>query len=132
MDHLEQKRKEEEKAKKEATLNYGKNESAKGFALGQNIELQSIEPALPKIQCGIKVSEESVSEGKAELKALLLKSNSTSKELQKPKDKIEVAMKCRQELQAAEEVLIKKKKELINERKWLIQSYVWDLVLEFV
>ena len=40
-------------------------------------------------------------------------------------------MKRRQELQADKDVLNKRKKELINEKKWLIQSYIWDLVLEF-
>ena len=38
-DHLELKRKEEEKAKEEATLNVDKNESGKGFAQKQNVEL---------------------------------------------------------------------------------------------
>ena len=33
-------------------------------------------------------------------------------------------MKRRQELQADEEVLNKGKKELKNEKKWLIQSYI--------
>ena len=31
-----------------------------------------------------------------------------------------MSMKCRQELQADEEVLNKTKKELINKKKWLI------------
>ena len=35
MDHLEQKRKEEQKAKEEATLNVDKNESEKGFVWEQ-------------------------------------------------------------------------------------------------
>ena len=48
------------------------------------MELQHIESALAQIQCGFKVADESVSEGNAELKALLLKKNSTKKELQKP------------------------------------------------
>ena len=43
MDHLKQKRKEE------ATLDVDKNESEKGFAQGQNIELQNIESALVQI-----------------------------------------------------------------------------------
>ena len=33
-------------------------------------------------------------------------------------------MKCRQELQAYEELLKKRKKELRNEKKWQIQSYI--------
>ena len=73
MDHLKQKRKEEEKAKEEATLDVYENESEKGFAQGQNIELQNIESALVQIQCGFKVADENVSEGNGELKALLLK-----------------------------------------------------------
>ena len=85
MEPLEQKRKEEEKAKEEATLNVDKNEFEKDFAQQQNIELQNIESSLAQIQCGFKVADESVSEGNAELKALLLKKNSTSKELQKHK-----------------------------------------------
>ena len=43
-----------------------------------------------------------------------------------------MGLKHRQKLQANEEVLNKRKKELINEKKWLIQSYIWELVLEFV
>ena len=43
MDHLEQNRKEEKKAKEEATVNFDKNESERGFAQEQNIELQNIE-----------------------------------------------------------------------------------------
>ena len=43
-----------------------------------------------------------------------------------------MGMKRRQELQADKDVLNKRKKELINEKKWLIQSYIWDIVLEFV
>ena len=39
-------------------------------------------------------------------------------------------MKRRQELQANEEVLNKRKKKMINEKKWLIQSYIGDLVVE--
>ena len=85
MDHLKQKRKEEEKAKEEATLDVYENESEKGFAQGQNIELQNIESALVQIQCGFKVADENVSEGNGELKALLLKKNSSRKELQKHK-----------------------------------------------
>ena len=42
-----------------------------------------------------------------------------------------MGMKRRQELQADKDVLNKRKKELINEKKWLIQSYIWELVLEF-
>ena len=45
---------------------------------------------------------------------------------------MEMSMKRRQELQADEEVLNKGKKELKNEKKWLIQSYIWDLVVEFM
>ena len=101
MGHLEQKPKEEENSK---------NESEKGFAQEQNIELQNIELALAQIQCGFKVADESVSEGNAELKALLLKNNNTMKELQKAQNNIEMGMKCRQELQADEEVLNKRKK----------------------
>ena len=71
--------------KAEATLNVEKNESGKGFAQDQNIELQIVEPASAKIQFGFKVADESVSEGNAELKALLLKKNSTRKEVKKPK-----------------------------------------------
>ena len=51
------------------------------------------------MQCGFKVADESVSEGNAELKALLLKNNKTRKELQKAQNKIEIGMKRRQELQ---------------------------------
>ena len=116
MDHLEQKREEE------ATLNVNKNESEKGFPQEQNIELQNIESALAQIQCWFNVDDESVSEGNAELKACLLKKNSTRKEQQKAQNKIEMCMKHRQELQADEEVLNKRKKELINEKKLLIQS----------
>ena len=43
MDHLEQNRKEEKKAKEEATVNFDKNESKRDFAQEQNIELQNIE-----------------------------------------------------------------------------------------
>ena len=43
MGHLEQNRKEEKKAKEEATVNFDKNESERGFAQEQNIELQNIE-----------------------------------------------------------------------------------------
>ena len=43
-----------------------------------------------------------------------------------------MSKKRREQLQADEEVLSKKKKPLINEKKWLIQSYIWDLVLEFL
>ena len=43
MDHLEQNRKEEKTAKEEATVNFDKNESERGFAQEQNIELQNIE-----------------------------------------------------------------------------------------
>ena len=42
-----------------------------------------------------------------------------------------MSMKRRQELQANEEVL-NRAKTLINEKKWLIQSYIWDLVVEFM
>ena len=122
MDHLEQKWKGEEKAKEEAVLNVDKNESEKGFAQEQNIELQNIESALAQIQCWFNVDDESVSEGNAELKVCLLKKNSTRKEQQKVQNKIEMCMKHRQELQADEEVLNKRKKELINEKKLLIQS----------
>ena len=62
-----------------------KNESGKGFAQEQNIELQIVEPASAKIQYDFKVADESVSEGNAELEALLLKKNSTWKEVKKPK-----------------------------------------------
>ena len=51
MDHLEQKWKEEEKAKEEAMLNVEENESEKGFTQVQNIELQTIESALVQIHC---------------------------------------------------------------------------------
>ena len=117
MDHSEQKRKEEEKAKEEATLNVDKNESEKGFTQEQNTELQNIESALAQIQRGFKFADESASEGNAELKALLLKNNGTKKELQKAQNKIEMGMKRRQKLPADEEVLNKRKKELINEKK---------------
>ena len=95
MDHLEQKRKEEQKAKEEGMLNVGKNEYEKGFAQEQNVELQNIELAVAQIQCGFKVAKESFLEGHAQLKALLLKENSTRKELQKSQNKIEIGMKCR-------------------------------------
>ena len=108
MDHLEQKREEE------ATLNVNKNESEKGFPQEQNIELQNIESALAQIQCGFKVADESVSEGNAELKALLLKNNKTRKELQKAQNKIEIGMKRRQELQNDEKKREKKKKKRID------------------
>ena len=61
--------------KKEATLNVDKNESEKGFAQEQNIELQIIEWTLAQIQCGFKFAYESVSEDNAELKALLIGKN---------------------------------------------------------
>ena len=61
--------------KKETTLNVDKNESEKGFAQEQNIELQIIESTLAQIQCGFKVAYESVSEDNAELKALLIGKN---------------------------------------------------------
>ena len=105
-------------------LNVEKNESGKGFAQEQNIELQIVEPDLAKIQYGFKVADESVSVGNAELKALLLKKNSTRKEVKKAQNKMEMSMKRRQGLQADEEVLNKGKKELKNEKKWLIQSYI--------
>ena len=95
MDHLKQKRKEEEKAKEEGMLNVGKNEYEKGFAQEQNVELQNIELAVAQIECGFKVAKESFLEGHAQLKALLLKENSTRKELQKSQNKIEIGMKCR-------------------------------------
>ena len=72
MEHLEQKQKEE-KAKEEATLNVDKNESENGYTQEQYIELQNIESSLAQVQCGLKVADESFSEGNAELKALLLK-----------------------------------------------------------
>ena len=65
MDHLEQKQKEEEKAKEEGMLNVGKNEYEKGFAQEQNFELQNIELAVAQIQCGFKVAKESFLEGHA-------------------------------------------------------------------
>ena len=68
LDRLEQKQKEEEKAKEEATLKVGKNESEKGFAQEQNIELQNIEQALAQIQCGFKVADESVDKKRMLLK----------------------------------------------------------------
>ena len=83
MNRLHQKRKKEEKAKEEATLNVGKNESEKCFAQEQNIEFQNIESTLVHIHCGFKAADESVLEGNAELKDILLKENSTRKELQK-------------------------------------------------
>ena len=112
MDHLEHKWKEEEKAK--ATLNIDKNESEKRFAQKQNIELQNIESILAQIQSGFKVTDESVSEGNAELKALLLKNNKTRKELQKAQNKIEIGMKRRQELQNDGKKREKKKKKRID------------------
>ena len=116
MDYLEQKWKEEEKAK--AKLNIDKNESEKRFAQKQNIELQNIESTLAQIQSGFKVTDESFSEGNAQLKALLLKKSCTRKELQKAQSKIEMSMKHRQELQKDEKKREeKRKKKSINEKK---------------
>ena len=78
----------------------------------RNEERSVLKASIQQLENGLAVADSLITEGNDDFKKLLLRKNSTRKDLQTAQSKIETGVKKRKELFDQKEVLEKKMKEL--------------------